>query len=101
METSGTVAGDITTPPLELDASKASFEESTNRPPPGVDPDARSKSGLVWGPFSGMPLPPDQIAKSLYSGFTSSIGGSSMPAATVALVACSTRMNEPVSRFVA
>ncbi len=34
METSGTVAGDITTPPLELDASKASFEESTNRTPP-------------------------------------------------------------------
>ena len=41
-----------------------------------------------------------QIAKSLYSGFTASIGGLSMPAATVALVPCSTKMKAPVSRLV-
>jgi len=42
----------------------------------------------------------DQIAKSLYSGFTDSLGVASMPAATVALVPGSIRMNEPVSRLV-
>ena len=41
-----------------------------------------------------------QIAKSLYSGFTTSAGGKSMPAATVALVPGSMRMNEPVRRLV-
>jgi hypothetical protein len=41
-----------------------------------------------------------QIAKSLYSGLTASVGGNNIPAATVALVPCSIRMNEPVSRFV-
>jgi hypothetical protein len=41
-----------------------------------------------------------QIAKSLYSGLTASSGGFSMPAATVALVPCSTRMKAPVSRLV-
>ncbi len=44
---------------------------------------------------------PGQIAKSLYSGLTSSMGGSSMPAATVAFVLGSIRMNEPVNRLVA
>ena len=42
-----------------------------------------------------------QIEKSVYSGFTASVGGKSMPAATVALVPCSMRMNEPVRRLVA
>ena len=42
-----------------------------------------------------------QIAKSLYSGFTSSVGGWSMPAATVRLVPCSIRMKEPVRRLFA
>jgi len=41
-----------------------------------------------------------QIAKSVYSGFTDSAGGSNMPAATVALEPCSIRMKEPVSRLV-
>jgi hypothetical protein len=41
-----------------------------------------------------------QIAKSVYSGFTASVGGNSMPAPTVALVPCSIKMNEPVSRLV-
>jgi hypothetical protein len=41
-----------------------------------------------------------QIAKSLYSGFTTSVGGKSMPAPTVALVPGSMRMNEPVNRLV-
>jgi len=41
-----------------------------------------------------------QIAKSVYSGFTASVGGKSIPAATVAFVPCSMRMNEPVSRLV-
>jgi len=39
-----------------------------------------------------------QIAKSVYSGFTASVGGSSIPAPTVAFVPCSIKMNEPVSR---
>jgi hypothetical protein len=42
----------------------------------------------------------NQMAKSEYSGFTASVGGKSIPAATVALVPCSMRMNEPVSRLV-
>ena len=42
-----------------------------------------------------------QIAKSLYSGFTDSVGGNSIPAATVAFVPGSIKMNDPVSRFVA
>jgi hypothetical protein len=42
----------------------------------------------------------NQIAKSVYSGFTASAGGNNMPAATVALVPCSMRMNEPVKRLV-
>ncbi len=37
-----------------------------------------------------------QIAKSVYSGFTASVGADSMPAATVAFVPCSIKMNEPV-----
>ncbi len=41
-----------------------------------------------------------QIAKSVYSGFTASVGGNSIPAPTVALVPCSINMNEPVSRLV-
>ena len=41
-----------------------------------------------------------QIAKSVYSGFTASVGGNSIPAATVAFVPCSIKMNEPVSRLV-
>src|SRR5438552_203994 len=41
-----------------------------------------------------------QITKSLYSGFTVSAGGRSMPAATVAFVAGSMRMKEPVRRLV-
>lgn len=40
-----------------------------------------------------------QIAKSLYSGFTVSVGGSNMPAPTVRFVPGSIRMNEPVSRL--
>jgi hypothetical protein len=41
-----------------------------------------------------------QIAKSVYSGFTASVGGNSIPAPTVAFVPCSIKMNEPVSRLV-
>ena len=41
-----------------------------------------------------------QMAKSVYSGFTASVGGNNIPAATVAFVPCSIKMNEPVSRFV-
>ncbi len=41
-----------------------------------------------------------QIVKSSYSGFTNSVGGCNMPAATVWLVPCSMRMKEPVRRFV-
>ena len=41
-----------------------------------------------------------QIAKSVYSGFTASVGAVNMPAATVAFVPCSIKMNEPVSRLV-
>ena len=44
--------------------------------------------------------PKFQIAKSVYSGFTASVGADNMPAATVALVPCSIKMNEPVNRFV-
>lgn len=49
-----------------------------------------------------MNLPPDgaQMAKSVYSGFTASVGADNMPAATVALVPCSIRTNEPVNRLV-
>jgi hypothetical protein len=42
-----------------------------------------------------------QIAKSLYSGFATSVGGKSMPAPTVAFVLCSMRMKEPVKRLAA
>ena len=49
---------------------------------------------------SGPAVAPVQIAKSEYSGFTGSSGGNNMPAATVALVPCSTSTKEPVRRFV-
>lgn len=45
------------------------------------------------------PIAAVQIAKSLYSGFTVSVGGSNMPAPTVRLVPGSIKMNEPVSRL--
>ena len=51
-------------------------------------------------PTVALPLNGNQITKSVYSGFTASVGGDNMPAATVALVPCSIKMNEPVSRFV-
>lgn len=41
-----------------------------------------------------------QIAKSVYSGFTGSVGADNMPAPTVAFEPCSIKMKEPVSRFV-
>lgn len=41
-----------------------------------------------------------QMAKSLYSGLASSVGGWSIPAPTVAFVPCSIRINDPVSRLV-
>ena len=41
-----------------------------------------------------------QMVKSVYSGFTASVGGNSIPAPTVALVPCSINMNGPVSRLV-
>jgi hypothetical protein len=40
------------------------------------------------------------MAKSLYSGVTASVGAESIPAATVAFVPCSIKMNEPVRWFV-
>ena len=43
----------------------------------------------------------DQMAKSAYSGFTSSVGGKSIPAPAVAFVPCSMRMKDPVRRLVA
>jgi hypothetical protein len=52
-----------------------------------IEPPSDSRSSLF------------QIAKSLYSGFTASSAGYSIPAATVALVPCSTRMKAPVSRL--
>src|SRR5262249_46067263 len=64
---------------------------------------------MIWDAGSGDPTTHcrgrcaatiKQMAKSVYSGFTVSVGGSSMPAATVAFVPCSIRMNEPVRRFV-
>jgi len=41
-----------------------------------------------------------QMAKSVYSGVTASVGAVNIPAATVALVPCSIKMNEPVKWFV-
>lgn len=55
-----------------------------------------------WALREGMRLlaaPRAQMAKSLYSGRTVSVGGSNMPAATVRFVPGSMRMNEPVRRL--
>lgn len=41
-----------------------------------------------------------QIAKSVYSGFTATVGADNMPAATVVFVPCSIKINEPVNRLV-
>ena len=43
-----------------------------------------------------LPINRTQMAKSVYSGVTASVGAESIPAATVALVPCSIKMNEPV-----
>ncbi len=51
------------------------------------------------GPVARRLRGPGYIAKSLYSGFTNSVGGYNMPEARVWLVPCSMRMKEPVSRF--
>ncbi len=55
----------------------------------------------IGGRFNVIVLRRRQIVKSSYSGFTSSAGGSNMPAATVWFVPGSTRMNEPVRRLAA
>src|SRR5437899_12452152 len=61
-----------------------------------VEPNSATKPDSKTG-NPGMGI---QITKSLYSGFTVSAGGKSMPAATVAFVPGSIRMNERVSRLV-
>ena len=62
------------------------------------------RKGLRKAPVTRHRSPPilgTQIAKSVYSGVTASVGAKSIPAATVAFVPCSIKMKEPVRWFVA
>jgi hypothetical protein len=76
--------------------SHPSFSRSSRREPAQTPP-----NGIMNGLTSAATPSGNQMAKSAYSGVTASVGAESIPAATVAFVPCSIKMNEPVRWFVA